>query len=64
MIDLPTTLSFLTAPVLAFINYQLIFHTGLEDQYLPARWLKILAISGLLFLSGFAVFYVYWMSVA
>ncbi len=62
MIDLATTLSFMTAPVLAFINYRLIFHTNLEKQYLPARWLKVLAISGLLFLSGFAVFYVYWMT--
>ncbi len=61
MIDLATTLSFLTAPILAFINYRLIFHTDIEAQYLPARWLKILAVSGLLFLSGFAIFYVYWM---
>ncbi|CAN5168294.1 divalent metal cation transporter [soil metagenome] len=61
MIDLATTLSFLTAPVLAYINYRLIFHTDIETRYLPPRWLKILAISGLLFLSGFAIFYVYWM---
>jgi len=64
MIDLATTLSFLTAPVLAFINYRLIFHTGLKQQYLPQRWLKVLALSGLLFLSGFAIFYVYWMMIA
>jgi len=64
MIDLATTLSFLTAPVLAFINYRLIFHTGLQQQYIPQRWLKVLALSGLLFLSGFAIFYVYWMMIA
>lgn len=61
MIDLATTLSFLTAPVLAYINYRLIFHTDLEKRYLPPFWLKALAISGLFFLSGFALFYVYWM---
>ncbi|NBC26732.1 MAG: divalent metal cation transporter [Bacteroidetes bacterium] len=64
MIDLATTLSFLTAPVLACINYRLIFHTSLQQQYIPQRWLKVLALSGLLFLSGFAIFYVYWMMIA
>lgn len=64
MIDLATTLSFLTAPVLAFINYRLIFHTGLQQQYIPELWLKVLSLSGLLFLSGFAIFYVYWMIIA
>lgn len=61
MIDLATTLSFLTAPVLAYINYRLIFHSGIGEKYIPAPWLKILAIAGLLFLTGFALFYLYWM---
>ncbi|REL39271.1 divalent metal cation transporter [Rhodohalobacter sp. SW132] len=62
MIDLATTLSFLTAPILAFINYRLIFHSGLDEKYRPPAWLKLLAICGLLFLTGFAIFYVYWMT--
>lgn len=61
LIDLATTLSFLTAPVLATINYRLIFHSDVDPEFHPPAWLRYLAIGGLLFLSGFAIFYVYWM---
>ncbi|MFO7847396.1 MAG: Nramp family divalent metal transporter [Balneolaceae bacterium] len=63
MIDLATTLSFLTAPVLAWMNYRLIFHTNLKSEYIPAPWLRYLSIAGMIFLSGFALFYLYWMIV-
>lgn len=61
LIDLATTLSFLTAPLLAYINYRLIFHSDVSSDFHPPAWLRYLAVSGLLFLSGFALFYVYWM---
>lgn len=61
LIDLATTLSFLTAPVLAYINYRLIFHSDVDPKFHPPVWLHYLAIGGLLFLTGFAIFYVYWM---
>ncbi|MEX0661571.1 MAG: Nramp family divalent metal transporter [Balneolaceae bacterium] len=61
LIDLATTLSFLTAPILAFINYRLIFHSDVEPEFIPKPWLKWLAISGIVFLSGFALFYLYWL---
>lgn len=63
MIDLATTLSFLTAPILAWINYRLIFHTNLGKEYIPAAWLRYLSVAGLIFLTGFALFYLYWMVV-
>lgn len=61
LIDIATTLSFLTAPVLAYINYRLIFHTDVDPEFHPAAWLRYLAVGGLLFLTGFALFYIYWM---
>lgn len=61
LIDLATTLSFLTAPILAFINYRLIFHSDVEPKSIPRPWLKGLAFSGIVFLSGFALFYLYWL---
>jgi Mn2+/Fe2+ NRAMP family transporter len=61
LIDLATTLSFLTAPVLAYINYRLIFHSDLDPEFHPPAWLHYLSVGGLLFLTGFALFYVYWM---
>lgn len=60
MIDLATTLSFLTAPILAFINYRLIMSKHFPDEHKPPTWLRILSWSGILFLSGFALIYIYW----
>jgi Mn2+/Fe2+ NRAMP family transporter len=61
LIDLATTLSFLTAPVLAYINYRLVYHNEVSDEFHPPTWLRYLALAGMLFLTGFALFYIYWM---
>lgn len=61
LIDLATTLSFLTAPVLAFINHKLIHHPEIPEEYRPKPWLSRLSISGILFLTLFAFIYIYWM---
>ncbi|MDK6856150.1 NRAMP family divalent metal transporter [Aerococcus sanguinicola] len=47
--------SFLTTPFFALLNYILVTR---ENKNLPS-WLKILAILGLIFLFGFALFFVY-----
>lgn len=60
MVDLATTLSFLTTPILAWMNYQVIFKTDLQEEYLPSTKMKKLAQVGLVFLTGFAPFYVYY----
>lgn len=60
MVDLATTLSFLTAPVLAFINYRLVMADHFPDEHRPPTWLRILSWCGILFLSGFALVYAYW----
>ncbi len=60
MVDLATTLSFLTAPVLAFINYRLVMSKHFPDEHRPPTWLRILSWSGIIFLSGFALLYAYW----
>ncbi len=60
LIDLATTLSFLIAPVLAYINFKLIFHPEVAPEYRPAPWLKWLAISGIIFLTAFSLFYIYF----
>lgn len=60
MVDLATTLSFLTAPVLAYLNYRLVTADHVPDGYRPKRWLKWLSWSGMVFLTGFALLYLYW----
>lgn len=61
LIDLATTLSFLTAPILAFMNHKLIHRPEVADEYRPPKWLWWLSISGIIFLTLFALIYVYWM---
>lgn len=60
MVDFATTLSFLTAPALAFINYKLVMHEHFPDEHRPPLWLRILSWCGIIFLSGFALLYLYW----
>lgn len=60
MVDLATTLSFLTAPVLAYINYKLVTADHMPEHCMPKPWLRWLSWSGMVFLSGFALLYIYW----
>lgn len=51
--------SFLTTPFFALLNYVLVTR---ENKNLPS-WLKLLAILGLIFLFGFALFFVYALTI-
>jgi len=61
LIDLATTLSFLTAPVLAFMNHKLIHQSEVKTESRPRKWLHTLSISGIVVLTLFALIYLYWM---
>ncbi len=58
MVDLATTLSFITAPILAFMNYKVVTHKHMPEDGKPKLWLKVYAWIGIVFLSGFTVFYI------
>jgi len=58
LVDLATTFSFIVAPIIAWINYKVIMGKQIDEQDKPPKWLKVLAICGLIFLSVFAVIYV------
>lgn len=60
MVDLATTMSFLSGPVFAYINYKLIFSDHFPEEQKPAKWLKLLSWFGMLFISGFALVFLYW----
>jgi len=60
MVDLSTTLSFITAPVLAFLNYKTVTHNHMPEEARPAKWLKIYAWIGMLFLAITTIFYLIW----
>lgn len=58
LVDLATTFSFVIAPVIAWINYKVIMSKQIKSEDKPPKWLKLLAISGLIFLTVFAVIYI------
>ncbi len=60
LIDLATTLSFLTAPVLAVINYRLVMASNFPKDYQPPIWLRVLSWAGIVFLTSFTLLFVYW----
>lgn len=60
MVDIATTLSFVTAPILAFLNYKVVTSKEMPSDAKPKPWLRIYAQIGIIFLTAFTVFYLIW----
>jgi len=60
MVDIATTLSFVTAPLLAFLNYKVVTGKQMPENARPGKGLKIYAWIGIIFLSVFTFFYIVW----
>ena len=60
MVDLATTVSFVTAPVLAYLNLKAVTSSLMPKEGVPPNWLIIYAYVGLLFLSIFSIVFLYW----
>lgn len=60
MVDLATTISFVTAPLLAILNYYTITHRHVPEVFRPGLGLKIWAWTGILFLSLFSIIFIFW----
>jgi Mn2+/Fe2+ NRAMP family transporter len=60
MVDIATTLSFVTAPVLAYLNYKAVTDTHFPKKYRPGKILTLYAQTGIVLLSLFSLFYIFW----
>jgi Mn2+/Fe2+ NRAMP family transporter len=60
MVDIATTLSFVTAPVLAFMNYRVITSRHVPENVRPGLGLRAWSWTGIIFLSLFTLFYIGW----
>jgi Mn2+/Fe2+ NRAMP family transporter len=58
LVDFATVLSFLIAPVIAIFNLRLVTGKFLNKDSQPSMLLKILSFAGIIFLSGFAIFFI------
>lgn len=57
LVDLATIVSFVIAPIAAYMNYRVITSGYIEDEMKPPKWLKLLGKSGLWFLFIFTMVY-------
>ncbi len=58
LVDLATTISFLIAPVIAFVNFRLVTAKHVPKEAQPGTFMRILSWAGIIFLTGFALVYV------
>jgi Mn2+/Fe2+ NRAMP family transporter len=59
MVDIATTLSFLTAPLLALLNHRAVLGDEVPEEARPAGWLVTASLAGIAALSAFAVYYLW-----
>jgi len=63
MINFATTLSFVTAPVLAWLNYKVVTDEHMPSEAKPGKVLRFMSWVGIVFFVGFTVVYFYWIIV-
>lgn len=59
LLDFATIVSFLAAPVFAFLNYRVVTGRFMPAGSLPGKWLRLLGVIGILFLSGFSLLFLF-----
>lgn len=59
LIDLATTISFLIAPFVAIVNLMLVQKKYVGKEAVPPLWMRLLSYVGIIFLTGFALFFLY-----
>lgn len=59
LVDIATIISFVIAPLIAIVNYKLVTGNLVPTSHHPKIWLKILAWLGIIFLTGFAIYYLW-----
>jgi Mn2+/Fe2+ NRAMP family transporter len=60
LVDIATTLSFITAPVLGYLNLRVVRGQNVKPGDRPGKWLLVLSWIGLIALSAFAVYFIVW----
>ena len=58
LIDLATTVSFLISPIIAIVNFRLVNKKYVGNDAEPSLFMKALSYIGILFLTGFAIYFV------
>ena len=59
LVDLVTVLAFLTAPLVAVLNYRVVLLPGVPLEHRPGRAMTLLSRLGFVFLAGFSVVWIW-----
>jgi Mn2+/Fe2+ NRAMP family transporter len=62
MVDLATTISFVTAPLLAILNYLVVTGKHMPEDARPGAGLRYYALAGIIILCGFSLFYLFYVN--
>ena len=60
MVEVATILSFLIAPVLAWLNYKVVTDKHMPVDARPGIFLRVLSWVGIVFFVAFTFIYLYW----
>jgi Mn2+/Fe2+ NRAMP family transporter len=60
MVTLATTLSFLMAPVFAWLNYKVVTDEHMPMESRPGKFLRVLSWIGIIFFAFFSIIFIYW----
>lgn len=60
LVDFATTLSFLTAPILGYLNFKVVRGKNVPIENRPKLWLIVLSWIGLVVLTGTSIYYIIW----
>jgi Mn2+/Fe2+ NRAMP family transporter len=58
LVDIATSLSFITAPVLGYLNFKAVTGKNIAPENQPGKLLKLLSWVGLAILSAFAILFI------
>ncbi len=61
MIDFATIISFIAAPIFAYLNYKLVISKFMPEEAKPNKYLRIISILGLIFLTVFTIIFLFYL---
>ena len=60
MVDVATTLSFLTAPILGWLNYRVVTGPSMPEGTVPPPWMRVLSWAGIAFGAALGILFIVW----
>lgn len=60
LLDFVTTVSFVSAPIYAWLNYKVMMGADIDDEFKPQGWFKVYTLTCLTALTLFSLFFLWW----